>query len=56
MDCPKKTAEHLAEFIALNWHYCPISETHNVPGCTCWGSENCSQCLLENADHIKVSN
>ena len=54
MNCAKKKAEHLAEFIAINWHHCPIDENVSVPDCECWKSEKCKSCLLCNVEHIKL--
>ena len=53
MNCYKKISEHFAEFIATNFHYCPIDVNVSVQDCTCWNSEKCKKCLLENAKHIK---
>lgn len=51
----KAQAEHLAKYIALNCRSCPIDENVNVPGCTCWNSERCPDCLLENIQHVKLA-
>lgn len=54
MKCAKVTANIFAEFIATNWHFCPIDENVTVHDCECWGSDKCKECLLANADHIKI--
>lgn len=54
MVCAKKKAEHLAKFIAINWHYCPIDENISVPDCECWKSDKCKDCLLGHVEHIKL--
>lgn len=53
--CNKEKAECLAEFIVNNFHCCPIDENYNVQNCTCWGSDECKKCLLENTKYIKIS-
>lgn len=51
----REKAEHLAEFISVNFHSCPIDENFSVPDCACWNSEKCKVCILKNAEHIKIT-
>lgn len=50
----KEKAEHLAEFIVVNFHHCPIDENKCVEDCIWWKEENCKDCLLKNTEHIKI--
>ena len=47
-------AEHLAEFIVVNFHHCPIDENKCVEDCIWWKEDNCKGCLLKNTEHIKI--
>lgn len=54
--CNKEIAEYFAEFIAVNFHSCPIDENVNVEDCLYWHSEKCKKCLLKNAKYVKAYN
>lgn len=48
----KTPAELLAEYIAANWHACPISESTAVPDCQCWSSAMCANCIIEHSNKL----
>ena len=54
----KKTkAESLAEFIADNWHYCPIASGVGIPedACSGWGGDKCAKCIANHADQLNAT-
>ena len=48
----KAVADSLAEFIANNWTYCPVSTDATVTDCACWKSDNCARCIRKHCEHL----
>ena len=45
-------AQKLAQFIAENWHYCPINANTTIKNCDGWHCENCAKCIEKHAAEI----
>lgn len=52
----KNRADHLAKFIANNWHWCPIDGDCEIHECEGWryDIDYCSKCLVKNVEKINI--